>query len=222
MKKNYEYEEVEYKLTKAEIAINIISKILLLITIGVLIAYSYFLGGRNGTIVISEIETETAVSKIETIEQIIAQKYLGEFDTQELADGMIKGYVEALGDIYSEYITVEEMAEYLEDTMGTFMGIGIYMLETEDNRILVLTPMKGSPAEEAGLLPGDYIMKVDGEGYTAETIDEAMDNIRGEEGTNVKITILRGEEELEFDITRAEITMNPVGSEMLTEDIRIC
>ena len=91
--------------------------------------------------------------------------------------------------------------------------------DTETNRIMVLSPIKGGPAEKAGLQPGDYIISVDGVEYSGEQMTEASNNIKGEEGTTVKIEILRGNETLNFELTRENIKVNPVEGEVLEDDI---
>ena len=90
---------------------------------------------------------------------------------------------------------------------------------TETNRIMVLSPIKGSPAEKAGILPGDYIMKINGESYTGEDNSIAASKINGEEGTTVQLEILRGTETLNFEIKRENIIVNPVEGEVLENNI---
>ena len=112
------------------------------------------------------------------------------------------------------------MADYMADTTGNFVGIGIYMVQnTEVNKIMVLAPIKGSPAEKAGILPGDYIISVDGVSYTGEEMTKASNEIKGEEGSTVKIQILRGEETLDFELKRENIKVNPVEGEVLEGNI---
>ena len=112
------------------------------------------------------------------------------------------------------------MNDYLEDTMGNFVGIGIYMVQdTESNRIMVLSPIKNSPAERAGIKPGDLIMSVNGEECTADDMTAISTKIKGEEGTTVKLQILRGEETLDFEIKRENIVVNPVEGEVLENNI---
>lgn len=164
-------------------------------------------------------ELEVFSQTLLKLEETIKSSYLGQYEMQDLYDGAYKGLVQGLGDKYSQYITSDEMKEYMQDTMGTFMGIGIYMAQSTDGYILVLTPIKGGPAEEVGILAGDYITKVDGISYTGDMLDEAVSNIKGEEGTNVKITVLRDGEEIDFDIVRQKITVNPVEGEVLEENI---
>ena len=79
-----------------------------------------------------------------------------------MKEGAIKGYIEGLGDPYTEYISKEDMKEYMEDTMGNFVGIGIYMVkDTDANRIKVLTPIKNSREEKTGILSGELSLTVD-------------------------------------------------------------
>ena len=84
---------------------------------------------------------------------------------------------------------------------------------------MVLSPIKGGPAQKAGVQPGDYIISVDGVEYSGEQMTEASNNIKGEEGTTVKIEILRGNETLNFELTRENIKVNPVEGEVLEDDI---
>ena len=151
---------------------------------------------------------------------IIDEYYLGEINEEDLKEGAIKGYVEGLGDPYTEYISKEEMQEYMEDTMGNYVGVGIYMIKDEDtNKVMVLAPIKNSPAEKAGILPGDYIISVNGVEYTGDEMTAMSNNIKGEEGTEVQLKILRGTQNLEFKIKREKITVNPVEGKVLENNI---
>ena len=108
----------------------------------------------------------------------------------------------------------------MQDTLGNYVGIGIYMvLDEEEGKIKVLSPMKGSPAEQAGIQPGDIIETVDGETYTKEEMSEVSNKIKGKEGTTVKIGIKRGEESLEFEVKRENIKVNPVEGKVLENNI---
>ena len=108
------------------------------------------------------------------------------------------------------------MDELLEDTTGSYVGIGVYMADnTADNTILIIGVIEGSVAEQAGIKSGDIIKKVDDVEYTGEQLDAVSSKVKGEEGTNVKITILRDNEEKEFNITRSSIKLKTVSSKML-------
>jgi carboxyl-terminal processing protease len=117
-----------------------------------------------------------------------------------------KGFVDALGDPYTVFYDPEESKMFKDDLEGKFEGVGIQMAE-KDDRIKVVSPIKNTPAEKAGILPGDFIIKVDNKDISQLTIDEVVDLIRGEKGTEVILTMERENRELEVPITRAEIVV---------------
>lgn len=157
---------------------------------------------------------------LKNIKSLLKKYYLNDIDEDKAIDGAIEGYVSALGDKYTEYIPKDEMEEYTQNLMGNYVGIGIYMAKnTQDNTIVVISPIKYSPAEEAGILPGDIIKKIDGVEYNGDSMDSAANNIKGVEGSTVKLEIQRGQEIKTFEITRKKITTNPVVAEKLENNI---
>ena len=157
---------------------------------------------------------------LKNIKNKLKKYYLNDIDEDKAIDGAIEGYVSSLGDQYTEYIPKDEMEDYTQNLMGNYVGIGIYMSQnTKDNTIVVLTPIKYSPAEEAGILPGDIIKKINDVEYTGENMTAAANNIKGAEGTKVKLEIQRGQEIKTFEITRKKITTNPVIAEKLDNNI---
>ena len=185
--------------------------------------YQYFVKGNSLNKYLAFMtsdESQDISQLLDTYRSVINKYYLGEVDEESLKEGAIQGYIEGLGDPYTEYISKEDMEDYLQDTMGNFVGIGIYMVQdTKTNQIMVLSPIKGSPAERAGIKPGDYIISVNGEECTASDMTVIATKIKGEEGSTVKLQILRGEETLDFEITRENITVNPVEGEVLENNI---
>ena len=160
------------------------------------------------------------VRKIYTLKKIIDSEYISDANEDDLIDGAIRGYVEGLGDEYTEYFTKEEMEEFKTETEGSYVGIGIYMLKnTEDNTIVILAPVENSPAEEAGLLSGDIIKQVDGVEYTGDDFEKVATNIKGKEGSIVKLVIEREGKELEFEIKRKKIDLYPIKEEVLENSI---
>ena len=189
--------------------------------ITVLVGYNYITKGEGAKLLIRETSSEQDLTtQLEKYKSLIDEYYLGDINEEDLKEGAIKGYIEGLGDPYTEYISKEEMEEYMQDTLGNYVGIGIYMiLDEEEGKIKVVSPMKGSPAEAAGIQPGDIIETVDGESYTKEEMSEVSNKIKGKEGTTVKIGIKRGEENLEFEIKRENIKVNPVEGKILENNI---
>ena len=168
----------------------------------------------------SKIINPELVKKISMLKQLINNEYITDVNEEDLINGAIKGYVDGLGDEYSQYFTKAEMEEFLTDTEGNYVGIGIYMFQnTEDNTIVILTPIENSPAEKAGLLSGDIITKVDGVEYTGEDFEKISTYIKGKEGTTVKLTIKRDGKEMDFEVERKKIDLYPIESEVLENDI---
>ncbi len=181
--------------------------------------YTYF---TKNPLAISSSSSESTklATKLEKYKEIINKYYLGEVDENKLQEGAIKGYIEGLDDPYTEYISKEDMDSYLDDTMGNFVGIGIYMIKnTQSDRIQVLSTIKGSPAEKAGIQAGDLIISVDGIEYKADDMTTASNNIKGEEGTSVTVEILRGAQNLKFYIKREKVKVNQVEGKVLSDNI---
>ena len=185
--------------------------------------YQYFTNGdgiRNAMIS-TDTGSDDIANTLDKYKVLIDKYYLGEeVDDETLKEGAIKGYIEALGDPYTEYISKEDMEDYMDDTMGNFVGIGVYMVkDTETNQIMVLSPIKNSPAEKAGIRPGDYIVEVDGNACTGDDFSNISNKIKGEVGSTVKLKIQRDGETLDFEITRENIKVNPVEGEVLEGNI---
>ncbi|MFA5793244.1 MAG: S41 family peptidase [Candidatus Gracilibacteria bacterium] len=134
-----------------------------------------------------------------------------EVDAQSQVYGAIAGLVSALDDPYSEFMDPTETTEFNNSLNGELEGIGAE-LTVKDGKLVIVSPLKNSPAELAGLLPGDHIFLINGDPTSEMTIFDAVMAIRGEQGTDVTLTILRGEsgEPLEFTITRQEIQVESV------------
>ena len=158
-------------------------------------------------------------TELSRIKAVIDRYYLWESNEDELKTAAIKGYVEGLGDEYSEYYTPDELKEFYADALGNYTGIGIYMGIDTNNQIVVIAPVKDSPAYRAGIEPGDVITKVDDEIYGGDNLSEASKKIKGEEGTEVKLEVKRKEETLEFTIKRENIKLNHIEAKKLENDI---
>lgn len=167
------------------------------------------------------IETE---QKLKAIQSLIQDKYLysDKVDESKLQDQLIKGYVSGLGDPYSEYYDVEETQELFETTTGEFGGIGVVITQDIETQIMsFVTVYENSPGEKAGFQAGDMLYKVDGEDVTSQDLDTVVSKIRGEVGTTVGITVIRGEtlEEYTGIVTREIIEADTVNHEMKEQRI---
>ena len=182
--------------------------------------YAYIQKGDGKLLLLNTSETQDIETELSKYRSIIDKHYLGEVNDEDLLEGAIRGYIDGLGDPYTEYISKEEMQEYMEDTLGNYVGIGIYMIKDEKtNRVKVLSPIKNSPAETAGIQPGDLIIAVNGKEYTCDEMTQMSNDIKGEEGTEVILTILRNNESLEIKVKREKIKVNPVESKVLENNI---
>lgn len=159
-------------------------------------------------------------NKMKEIDEILNSKYIGEIKSKKQFEGALEGYVNSLGDEYTEYLTEEEVKSLMEDVDGSYVGIGVYITSVlSSNEILVLGVINDSPAQKAGLIPGDIIKKVDDVEYTGEQLTAASNKMKGEEGTKVKVTVARNGEIKEFDILREKIKFQYVSSEMLEGNV---
>ena len=127
------------------------------------------------------------------VKALIDKYYLGDVDEQNLSDEALMGYVKGLGDEYSEYIPKKDMESFETQATGNYDGIGIYYgKRSSDNKIVVVSPIKDSPAAKAGIMPGDVITKVDDYDVTDDSsLTDLSNRIKGKVGTSVKLTIQR-------------------------------
>lgn len=144
----------------------------------------------------------------------------GQIDHQKLIYGAIKGMVDAVGDPYTVYQTPSQRELNDTDLRGSFDGIGI-QVDMKDNRLTVVAPIEGSPAEAAGFRPGDIVLEVDGKSLAGKTLNDTVGLIRGQRGTPVTLTILRPGTSDPFPVTvvRAEIKLKSVRARVLDDGV---
>jgi len=142
------------------------------------------------------------------------------FDTQKMTEGAISGMVKSLGDPYTSFFNPQETKEFFEEAKGTFEGIGIE-IDKKKEELVVIAPLEGTPAERAGIRAGDKILKIDDKETVDLSLEEAVKLIRGPKGTEVKLTISRGDwkEPKEFKISRALIKIPSLKWELKEDDI---
>lgn len=175
-----------------------------------------------GTYASGQVSENDVSAKLDLLNSLIDQYYLyeGEVDEDALAEGIYSGYTAALGDPYTEYYDREETAALMESTSGEFSGIGATMTQNTDGPGAVITAVyEGSPAAEAGLQAGDVISKVDGNDVSGMDLDSIVSLIKGEKGTEVKITVLRYGQEIKTAAVRDIIQMQTVDSVMLDDQV---
>ena len=161
-------------------------------------------------------------AKLELLEYVINQYYMDEISVEDLQTGVYKGLLEGLGDPYSCYYTAEEFDALMESTSGVYAGIGAVVQQNlKTMYITVVKPYVDAPAYKAGMLPGDIIYMVDDVDITGMEVDSVVAMMKGEPGTQVKVTVVRDgvSEPVELLITRAWIEVETVEYEMLDNNI---
>lgn len=151
---------------------------------------------------------------------LIGQKYAGNIDYQKMLYGAISGMVNSLGDPYTVFMNPDEAAKFSDEMKGVFEGIGAE-IGMKDNQLVIISPIENSPAQKAGLLAGDKILKIDDKETQGMSLSEAVSKIRGTKGTEVKLLVGRNgfTEPKEFKITRDVIEVKDVTWEMKDENI---
>ena len=187
-----------------------------------LLAFVYW----GGNFVIKQIKSLTRVqkseedTKAEFLEKFVDQYYLEEKDEKAWDEGAYKGMIQSLGDPYSAYYSADEYDDMLVSMTGDYAGVGALLQKDTTTGVVTITKVyKGTPAEEAGLQKGDIILYADEYSSVDEDLDKFVTHIRGEAGTTVKLTILRGEEEKQLIIKRAKISAPSVEYQMLADNI---
>ena len=158
-----------------------------------------------------------AVNKLKLLEQYIDYYYYksDEVSKEDMQNGMFKGLVDSLGDVYSCYFTPQEYQSLQQQTTGVYFGIGAYVSkDVESGACVISGVIKDTPAEAAGLMEGDVIYSVEGKEMNGLELEEVVSYIKGDEGTKVHITIYRNGEPIEMELTRARVTSPTVDSEM--------
>lgn len=144
-------------------------------------------------------------------------------DPQKMVYGAISGMVAALGDPYTVFLPPKENQGFKNDLNGTFEGIGA-QLGSKDDKIVVIAPLKGQPADIAGIKAGDWIIKVNDEDTFGWTVPQAVNKIRGPQGSEVKLTILHegSQNQIEIKVTRDKINIKSVEFEVKTSQSEAC
>ncbi len=197
--------------------------------IGALIVIGTFVGFRLFTDPVSTvtpINVSSEVSKLQDLEakmekiyEGIDEVYLNDIDIKDMEEAVCKAMLASLGDPYSAYYTEEEYKSLMEDTSGSYCGIGVSVSHKEDDSIVVNAVFEDSPAKKAGILPGDKIVKIDDKNVAGNEFDIVVGWVRGEEGTDIELTVLRDGKKYDYKMTRKEVDVDTVSYEMKEDGI---
>ncbi len=170
--------------------------------------------------VVTVASERTEFNKLYSAYDTLKKEYFKELDQKDLINGAIDGMVKALDDPYTDYMSIDEAKSFHSSIDSSFEGIGAEIQE-KDGFIVIVSPIKGSPAEKAGLKPNDMVLSVDGKSIQGMTSTEAVALIRGEKGTKVELEIQRpgAEDLLKVPIIRDEIPIETVYGEMVNDTI---
>lgn len=167
-----------------------------------------------------ELPNQLDYSAVEEVYAKLKANFDGELELGELEDGLREGLVRAAGDPYTEFLDEQASKEFQENLSGSFEGIGAE-LGKKDELIVIVSPISGFPAEEAGLKANDAIVEINGEPAIDLSIIQAVQKIRGPKGTEVELGVIRDGKRLDFEITRDTISIPSVETEKVSGNIGI-
>lgn len=157
-----------------------------------------------------------AYDKLAAVDAAFRSLYIGEIDDTELTDSIIAGYIAGTGDKYASYMNTEAYEEFMASQRGEGQGIGVLVIQNDTYNVMeVISVMPDSGALEAGIEPGDLIIGIDGEDATQMGYYNAIAAIKGENDTTVKLTVLRDEQTLKFEVLRGDVETITVMSHMV-------
>ena len=181
--------------------------------VGVVLAYT-----AKPLSIITNTDSPSDIQEVEKIYDNLLSKYYGEIDKQTLSDAAIKGMIEALNDPYSTYIDAENTDDFDEQIYGYYVGIGTEITLNDENQFEVTNIFENTPATDANIELHDIVVKVNNEDVSGKTVSDIGKLIQGEIGTNVTLTLRRGEAEFDVTITRDRIDLISVTSQIFEKD----
>ena len=159
-------------------------------------------------------------TKMQELQSYIDRFYLFDYDEENVESGIYKGMMAGLGDVYTNYYTPEEYASFMESSNGSYSGIGAMLSQDYNTGIItVVKVFEGSPAAEAGVQPDDILYKVKGEEVTGMDLNLVVSDLKGEEGTDVEVSFMRGTDVLDLTLTRRSIEVPTVEYRLITDKI---
>lgn len=168
---------------------------------------------------VPQVPTGNEYSKLSELQALLDEKFIGDIDWKVAEDYAAAGMVEGLGDRWSYYMSAETYESYLEQMNNSYVGVGITVTEREDGYLDILEVTGGGPAEKAGVEPGGIIIRVGEQDISEIGIEGATRLIKGEEGTDVTLTVRYDEAERDFTMTRSYFEVTVAWGQMLTDGI---
>ncbi|MCI8290989.1 MAG: S41 family peptidase [Clostridia bacterium] len=210
-------EEKKYN-ERVKIIVAILVTIVITICVTVLVYDKYL--SKKGLLINSYESSKDVSDSLDELKTILESTYKGELNDEEMKQAALKGYVEGVGDDYTEYLTKKEW-EDLETSLSDFVGIGVYLgeMKTSKETVVIGTIGEESPAAIVGIKSGDIVKAVNSEDVSDKGVEYVASKVKGPEGSTVKVTVLRENEELTFDITRKSIKVYEIKSEILSGNI---
>lgn len=169
---------------------------------------------QSNTIMPSQVASTDELAKVHALYDVLEKNYYKKVDTDKLVDGALKGMTEALDDPYTTYLEKPEATELNQSLSDSFEGIGATLTLVDGIPQIAQAPIKDTPAEKAGLKAGDQILAVDGKETTGKSLTEIVNQVRGEKGTQVTLTLKRDDETFKVTLTRDKIPLYSVISTM--------
>ena len=169
----------------------------------------------SGSVLASAVPESRAMKKAREVYEVLQTCYIGEVDEDVMCDTIPAAMVYATGDRWSYYISAEELETHMEQINNRYVGIGVTVEMSEEGLCRVIEVNPNGPAYEAGILPDDVFAVVDGTDCLGMSVTELSNIVRGDEGTTVEITMLRGSERIDFSIERRQVQTEVVSEKML-------
>ncbi|WP_105301184.1 S41 family peptidase [Anaerococcus marasmi] len=166
-------------------------------------------------------EDQAHIEDMHMLESLLDKNFLFDYEKEDLYEGSLKGMFANLGDPYTQYYSKDEFSKLMETLDGRYKGIGVLVQASKEGFIKVVQVFDGSPAAEAGLKEGDYIIKVEGKEYSADQMEEAVAIMKGEEDTSVKITVRRVEEDgknfkdIDMEVARRDVKVDTIDESLM-------
>lgn len=184
----------------------------------------YTIGGNMGGVSTEDNRDSEHIADMQGLKALLKQNYLYDFTDDQIYEGSLKGMFANLGDPYTSYYSPDEFSKLMETLNGRYQGIGVSVQASKEGYIKAISVFDDSPAKEAGIMPGDYITKVNGTAFGADQLEEAVAEIKGEPGTSVNLTILRVEEnstnskEFDVKVDRADVNVDTIDDDIVEID----